>query len=536
MLRVKCHTLLMTMPTYNKFPLLRLFLAVTASLSLMVITISAPKIALDWARPDGAGFINVQLITSGWPNVLVQVGLMMVTVGALLVRPGPRVQAVQNRSLMGCLTVITLAGFAARAFHLGTLPLLIDEIGFAAHASDFLHGQHVPLLAPAHNGNPALFSWLMAGAMGLWGQNAFAMRLAALAAGTLSIPAMYQLGRLWFSPRVGLTAAFILAFYPAHVHFSRLALYNILEPLLSLVALAALAYSMRRRQWCWFAAAGVLAGGAQYFYHGSRLLVITMSVYIALVVLQNHKRGWNRQGVGWVVLAFGITTLPLWASLWHHRLPISGNLTGLRLPTGLAENAIRAVLAWVGQPDVSPFWLGSGTLVPPWMLAFFLVGAVISVSRFREPGHGVLLVLLILTTVFGGVIQPAAPLYVRYITALPVLMFFTATVLNFFRGRFYWLLLGVVCVLNLTVVVEHTGEAPQRVSESVWCEMYGARAAAVLPTGMAITLHVVSGLDEAQQVTLGHAFAAYGERRPIWLITEKSSQDSIYPTYVLICN
>src|SRR5262249_55926508 len=90
---------------------------------------------------------------------------------------------------------------------------------------------------------------------------------------------------------------------------------------------------------------------------------------------------------------------------------------------------------WVGQPDVSPFWLSNQPLLLwPAMLAF-LLGCWYCLRRWPDPRAVVLLFSILLTSLFGGAIWTAAPLYVRYMAGLPAIVLLVAVGLEktFFR-------------------------------------------------------------------------------------------------------
>jgi hypothetical protein len=249
------------------YPVLRRFgilLAIGCSIVLTIVTFTPPQIPGDWARLNKDGVYVARAIDYPWPSYAVQIGLLAGVIGGLIAvstqqsvinkrekrNTVPEGGFTQKQRYRGAekgklrrlflLVVITLVGFGLRAYTLESLPLIIDEIGFAAHASDILHGQHVPILAPGHNANPSAYSWLVAGVMAVFGQTAFAARLIPLAVGTLSIPAMYFFAQRWWGRRIGLLAAGFLAVYPVHVHFSRMSMYNIFDPLWAMLALGCL--------------------------------------------------------------------------------------------------------------------------------------------------------------------------------------------------------------------------------------------------------------------------------------------------------
>jgi len=515
----------------------------------MVITITPPVVVGDWARLDTVGRYTPQAIPYTWPSYGLQIGLwagMMLSLWWAF-RGNHSTSFIKPLRFPAMLLILILLGFGLRLYSLNRLPLLIDEIGFAARAADMLHGQHVPIFAPGHNGNPSVFSWLLSGVMSVFGQNIFAARLLSLLFGTLSIPAAYALGRSWWSHRVGLVAAAFLATYPAHVHFSRLALYNIIDPFFMLLALALLARALRRGYLADFAWVGIWAGIAQYFYHGSRLLPVLIGVYL-LLFTRRSKRQVQQQplrvsvplSLCVMLFVFVIVTLPRFAPMFTANLPLTGNLEGVRLPSDLAANALRSVLAWVGQPDVSPFWLGSVPLLPVLALLAAGVGLVIALRYLRDPRHAVLLTALLLTTMFGGVIWPAAPLYVRYMTALPAIVLLVAlpfeSILNrrdaekhreigVQEPRFYKqmrqlaiLLITLITAQGIIVSIQHTREAYEHVPAGLWEADTLARAASHLPEGVEARLKVSDDFGEVERVTIADYIAFYGQRRPVSII------------------
>ncbi len=563
-------------------PLCCLLLALAFSVLLTIITLTPPTIPADWARLNPYGMYIPLHIAYHWPSYGLQIALWLGMIAALWwSTPIPSTSfphamekgGVKNASrvyVVFGVIFITLLGFGLRLYSLNSLPLIVDEIGFAAHASDILHGQAVPIFAPGHNANPSTYSWLVAGAMALFGQNTFAIRLIPLVFGTLSIPAAYLLGRAWWSKRIGLLAAAFLATYPAHVFFSRLSLYNIVDPFFAMLALAFLAQGIRAltpspssqrdaSQWRgeeknhlsrqYFVLAGIAAGIAQYFYHGSRLLPLLMVVYIVIGYLTQRRKEAKTQSVFsflvylrvsviqlfWVFVPFVLVALPRYAPMLLVKLPITGNMETIRLPADLADNTLRAVLAWVGEPDVSPFWLSDQPLLLLPALLAFLLGLWVCLRRWRDARSIVLLLTLPLTTIFGGAIWTAAPLYVRYITAVPLIALLVAAGMekifcNVRLGRGGSQTLPYVGIMLILIIVfqgiyvsllVHPQQAYAAIVPGHWEEDALAKQAAQLPPDTAAVLLVspdfgTDAYDGAlQMMTIAHYVAAYGERRAI---------------------
>ncbi len=527
-----------------------LCLAVGCSAALTILTIMPPVIGGDWARLDQFGKYIPNYVNYNWPSYVLQFGLwlgLMLALWWAFASPSlqyiPNIPNDRNLRYLTAIMVVTFVGFGLRLYTLDRLPLLVDEIGFAARASDMLHGQRIPIFAPGHNGNPAVFSWLLSGSMDLFGQNRFAMRLVSLAFGTLSIPAAYALGRAWWSQRVGIIAAAFLATYPAHVYFSRLALYNIVDPFFALLALAILARSMRRVRLADFVMAGVFAGIAQYFYHGSRLLPVLMVVYILFHIF-NARVQWPKDAkktstclrtsmplcLGAMVFAFILVSLPRFAPMMTDNLPLSGNLNVMRLPADLGANALRSVLAWVGQSDISPFWLSATPLLPMFALLACGLGLVISLRCLRDPRYVVIVVALLLTTIFGGVIWTASPLYVRYMTALPAIVLLVARpfhrkqALNRQVARNSTIIARMIVLAIVTqgiiISLQQPAEAYSKIPAGLWEQDQLAQSAAQLPAGVEARFKVSGDFGAVDRITIADYVAAYGQRRAVTVTTK----------------
>lgn len=508
--------------------------AAAASILLTYLTVLPPVVNGDWSRLDPSGQYLPQRLDYAWPDYGLQLGLWMCLLTALWwAFRLPTQQRVRQHTIrrVWMLIPLIIVGFGLRLHKLGGLPLLVDEIGFAARAADMLHGQRIPIFAPAHNGNPAVFSWLLADVMAVLGQNRFAARLVSVIVGTLTIPAAYSLGRNGWSWRVGAAAAAFLATYPAHVHFSRLALYNSVDPLFSLLALAALARAWRANWLPTYAWVGIWAGIAQYFYHGARLLPVLVALCLTAAVVQRKAHAWRAIGV--TLLTFSLITLPRFAPAITAGLPVTGNLEAMRLPADLADNLLRAALAWIGQPDRSLFWLSDAPLLPyPALLAG--VGGLLLCLRHPADGrHALLLMMLALTTIFGGAIWTAAPLYVRYMTALPAIVLLVALPFEHlvvraragsyaFSNRLWllWACLAVIVLYGAAASIQHTLEANRRVPAGLWEADSLARAAAGLPDGLAARFRVSDAFGEVERIVIADYVAFYGQRRALSVLVK----------------
>ncbi|HLU11884.1 MAG TPA: glycosyltransferase family 39 protein [Oceanobacillus sp.] len=504
--------------------------AVGCSAVLTLITIRWSFAPTEWAQLNSQGVYIPQSLPFPPTNTTIQIALWLGMVGGLWLAARehrPRSHAHRSISHYGSIVVITLLGFGLRLHTLGELPFIIDEIGFAAHASDILHGQGIPLFAPGHNAMPVTTSWLMAGAMALFGQTTFAARLVPLGFATLSIPAIYMLGRTWWSRRTGLIAAAFLATYPAHVHFSQFALNNLIDPLFAMLALVFLTRARHTGFRGDYVLAGMLAGTAQYFYQGARLLLVLMLVYWLFTRTAKSptdcKRLKSHGEILWLILPMVLLSLPRFAPMLVAGLSISGNTRPIELPPDWQTNAIRSILAWVNQPDVSPFWLSETHLLELPALLAFTIGVFVALRHWRDERHIVILLYLPLTTIFGGVIWASAPLFIRYMTAVPAIAPLIALGierLNRIRAisprlSVSVLVIGIIAVQGGFVALRHTSEAHAHVTDSQWREHVFAQQAADLPPENAAVLVMSTPFAETQQITVSDYVAALGKRRVV---------------------
>ncbi|MDX1994190.1 MAG: glycosyltransferase family 39 protein, partial [bacterium] len=141
------------------------------------------------------------------------------------------------------LLAIMLVGLLVRGWNLeNAVHLFVDEMHFTNGVTGLWANPTQPLLVPmnAISAFPWYFSALQTVTVELFGASLTGSRMVSVLFGVLTIPAVYLLARVWFDRPTALLAAFVLAVFPPHVHFSRLALNNIADPLFGTLALALL--------------------------------------------------------------------------------------------------------------------------------------------------------------------------------------------------------------------------------------------------------------------------------------------------------
>jgi 4-amino-4-deoxy-L-arabinose transferase-like glycosyltransferase len=251
--------------------------------------------------------------------------------------------------------------------------------------------------------------------------------------GALTIPALYSLARQMFSRPVALLAALVLATFPPHLHFSRLGLNNIADPLFGTLALAFLARGLQNNRRADYVLAGVMIGLTQYFYEGGRLL------YPALVI------GWMifapRRRVNWRYAVTGlfvaiVLALPVYFALATNQLQAASRFqnTSLSLQqwaflfTQSGTSAAQFFAERLGYPfliyfamwDTSWFYGGYQPLVLFALSPFFLLGLMLMLWRIRQRA-GLLLVLWVALTTLGNAVLVDNTQGPRFVVAFPAL-------------------------------------------------------------------------------------------------------------------
>jgi hypothetical protein len=197
---------------------------------------------------------------------------------------------------------LTGAAFLLRILWLVSIPENFggDEGEMGMEARAVLEGKLDNPFVTSWLTHPTLWFFLQAGSMWVLGDSVFGIRALSALCGVLTIPVFYFFVRPW-NRELAIIGTLLMAAFPIHIHFSRLATNNVADPLLSLVALGWLIDGIRRDRSLSFAVAGLTAGLAQHMYMGARLCVI-LALVIGLwtVATGRFKRG------HWTLFFFGL--------------------------------------------------------------------------------------------------------------------------------------------------------------------------------------------------------------------------------------
>ena len=382
---------------------------------------------------------------------------------------------------LGIVLLLLAVAAVARLLSLERIPFVLggDEAAMGLEAVAVLEGRLTNPFATGWLSHPTLFFYVLAGPMRLLGPTIVGLRLAPALAGVLTVPALYLLARELFDRRVAVISAAYLAVYHYAVHYSRLGLNNVLDPLLAVLTFYFLSVGLRSRRATWFALAGVSLGLEQYFYMGSRAVPLVVVAFVAWLA-------WRERGFWlayrWPLLvlvgAFLVTGWPLFVFFARHPNDFMARVMQLGIVQSgwLAREAERlqrsqasllwqqfakTALAFHFYPDPAPFYRPGQPLLDFVSAVPFTFGLAYSMARFRERHHALLVLWFGAVLVFGGVLLENPPSSQRLVlTAVPVSVFLALGLVQIadvaervFRWRrsSTWLVLGLAVALLATL-------------------------------------------------------------------------------------
>jgi len=355
------------------------------------------------------------------------------------------------------LLALTLLALLGRALLVQNIPQNFggDEGEMGVIARAVLRGEMRDPFATAWLSHPTLWFFVQACSLWIFGDNVWGLRMLSALIGTATIPALYLFARPLYGRPVGLAATALLATYHFHIHFSRLAVNNIVDPLLALLSFAAFFNGRRTSSWFSFALAGVLLGLGQHFYMGGRLTpLVVLALLLHAWLLDRHwllNMRWRLAllGIGFV-LAFGplLRFFLLNHTAFTARLAAVGifqtgwfaqqQAQGMSTIAILLHQTRDAFGAFTFQPDRSTWYDPHIPLLDRASAVLFVFGLAITISRWRRMEMVVLIAWLVGAAVFGGVLLKNTPESPRYVTTAPALCLLIALALEELMALVRW--------------------------------------------------------------------------------------------------
>ncbi len=264
-------------------------------------------------------------------------------------------------------------------------------------------------------GHETMFHYVIAAFQLLVGPTAFAIQMASLSIGIVTLVVFYLLMRRMFDTRVALVATLLLGISGWHMTFSRAGWHTILIPLFEALTFYFLLLALKTRQIRHFLLAGVAVGLSLDTYDAAKTIPLSVAVFLVYMLIRN--RNLIRTHF-WGFAAYGVAALVAFAPLgWY----IRGNwdsYIGRSRSLWIGDQIARAG-SW------EPFWrnIGDGLLIFNFrahgddfftreplldvpVSVFFVLGLGYSLTRLKRPEHFLLLAMLVLSLVNGFLSEP----------------------------------------------------------------------------------------------------------------------------------
>jgi len=349
---------------------------------------------------------------------------------------------------------VLLVALVLRTFDLNHIPLAMhnDE---AAMAMEGVHATEGSLQDPFAFGwysHPALWFFLVSFSQRLFGETLAGVRLLSAGIGTLAIATTYLMARLLFARRVAWMAVVLLATYHFHLHFSRVALNNVVDATLGPLLISCLVIAIRTRRAFFWGLAGVLLGLSLYFYMGTRLF-IALVVLLGVIWLFSVRARWRQMATAdlWspvllIVAGFLFVGAPLLQSVYKAPrdfllrtavVTISPTWItqvtqerGWNLAQFFWDQLQNTVLIFYTHPDVSDFYDRQQPLLGPLAAGLMTIGILLTCTRLKEWRYQVLVLWIGLAFGLGGILMLNPGLVQRYVTLAPVVCLLIAIAID----------------------------------------------------------------------------------------------------------
>jgi len=248
-----------------------------------------------------------------------------------------------------CLAIIFLIGFILRLIAALNVGVYGDDMHFVTHAINFISAGRLETYDQS-SGLWFAFTDIM---YHIFGATQLASRMAALVFGSLSILAIYLLSKEFFSERVALISAFLLAFSPFHIRYTTAEM-DIMAMFFVIFGMYSFVKGVKSDKMRMFAVSGVLFGLAIYTKVYPLLFIPSMILFFAFKNYKKDKKIIRKGYLGKI----GLFTIPV---LTHNYLLYQDKgFLDLQFTrsTGLGKNVSAQYYSWDAQFDAKNSWAG----------------------------------------------------------------------------------------------------------------------------------------------------------------------------------
>jgi 4-amino-4-deoxy-L-arabinose transferase-like glycosyltransferase len=345
------------------------------------------------------------------------------------------------------LIVLLLAlALAVRIYDLELHPYAFvnDEGEVGKNALAILRGQVANLFATGWSGQPNWSFTPTALAVSLLGNTAFAARLVSAVQGALAVAFVYLLGREAFDRRTAVMAALVLIGLSWHVHFSRLAVNNVVDSFFAAGVFWLLYRALSRGGLLDYLWAGLASGLTVYSYLGSRLvLVLAVSLLVFAWLRRRLRLGSHLRHLLVYAGAVAVVAAPMLAYYFQHvdvfmsRMSAEGILLNGWLQRQVAATGQGAAALLLDQFKKSTFVFITG-IAPgqfynaprPYLPALAAVFLVLSLGyalwRSAQPRYFLLTAWFWSVVIFGSTLTLGPPSHQRLTMAAPAVALLVA--------------------------------------------------------------------------------------------------------------
>ena len=291
------------------------------------------------------------------------------------------------------------------------------------------------LFYPVSFGREPLFTWLATASIGIWGASPFAVRFPSLVAGVSVLIGLYLAAQELWGERVAALSAAVLSVMLWHVLISRVSFRAALVPLFASLAVWQVTQGIKTGKQRFWVMGGIATGILLYTYPAARAAALPA---LLMLIYTWRRQGNLRRPSLKSLLSFAIpalivmTPLLIYASLNPDEVfQRTGNVASVlnsETPwTMLWENVKGAAGMFVIRGDyMSRHNVPQRPVFDPALGAMFVLGAVITLGRFRTDYAAAFLIFWMGGMLLPMVLAEKAPPFLRGIGVLPFLAVFPA--------------------------------------------------------------------------------------------------------------
>ena len=304
----------------------------------------------------------------------------------------------------------------------------IDEQHSARAVVDLWDTPNTPILT--QYGDVTAFTWfyplMQSGSVALYGSSLTGLRVVSALVGVLNVWALWWLAKMLFDRQTALLAMLMLAIFPPHIHFSRIGINNVIDPLLGTLALAFLIHGLQSGRRAPFVFAGVMLGLTHYFYEGGRLIFTPLVIAFMGIMLFYYQYRAERvrwRYLGLTALMTIMLSLPVYFTWSANGLSMLPRLADERdVAQGMMNGSglVDSLHVLLGLPETGWFYGGDVGLILPVVVPLFLLGLGFVLWRIRHPAM-LLIVMWLGATVFGNSLLNDSTDSSRYVVVFPIL-------------------------------------------------------------------------------------------------------------------